>query len=197
MNVFVSHNKGDKETARLLAIALVEQGVGVWFDAWAIRPGDSITGGIEEGLTGSDVLVLVWSAAAHASNWVGTEIRAYLRRRVDDNSLRIVPVMLDDTPLPTLVADYRGFRLESDAELEAVAAEITGRSSDVEIARRLQNRLLELTERYGSPGDPLPFIICPRCGSEHLERSNPVDDEHDEAYYVIECRDCKWYEWTQ
>jgi hypothetical protein len=58
MNVFISHNSSDKDTARLLAVALVEQGVNVWFDEWAIRPGDSITGGIETGLSEADVFVL-------------------------------------------------------------------------------------------------------------------------------------------
>ena len=197
MNVFISHNKADKETARLLAMALVEQGVNVWFDVWAIRPGESITGGIEKGLSNANVFALVWSINANASNWVGTELRAYLRRRVDDDSLRIVPVMVDDTPLPTLVADYRGFRLGPDTTLDTIAAEITGRPGDIEIARRLQNRLSELTRNHISPDDPLPFIICPRCGSEKLDRSTPIDYDGDEVYYVIECRDCDWTEWTQ
>jgi len=61
MNVFISHNKSDKETARFLAIALVEQGANVWFDEWKIRPGDSITGGIEVGLSTADIFVLVWT----------------------------------------------------------------------------------------------------------------------------------------
>jgi hypothetical protein len=197
MKVFISHNEANKDTARLLAIALVEQGVSVWFDEWAIRPGESIAGGIEKGLSDSDVFALVWSAAANASNWVGTEMRAYLHRRVADDTLRIIPVMIDNTPLPSLIADYKGFRLDTATRLEAVAAEITGRPADVEIARRLQNRLLELTENHASPGDPLPYIICPRCGSDELERSQPIDYEHDEAYYVIECRKCNWLEWTQ
>jgi hypothetical protein len=38
-------------------------------------------------------------------------VRAYIRRRVDDHSLRIIPLLMDDTPLPVLVADYRGFNV--------------------------------------------------------------------------------------
>jgi len=197
MNVFISHNKADKESARFLAIALVEQGANVWFDEWEIRPGDSITGGIEKGLSQADIFVLVWSQLARKSNWVGTEIRAYLRRRVDDESLRIVPVILDETPLPTLIADYRGFVVDHVTSLNTVAFQITGKPSDIELARRLQNRLLELTENHCGSGDPLPYIICPSCGSANLNRSSVTDYRRDEMYYVIECKDCKWSDWTQ
>ncbi len=197
MNVFISHNKADKETARFLAIALVEQGENVWFDEWQLRPGDSITAGIEDGLSSADIFLLVWSSAASFSKWVGTEVRAYLRRRVDDDSLRIVPIMVDATPLPTLVADYRGFTLDNTVSPNTIAFEITGKPSDIELARRLQNRLLNLTSDHCDAGDPLPYIICPSCGSSNLKRSSATDYERGDVYYVIECEDCKWRDWSQ
>lgn len=197
MNVFISHNKTDKETARFLAVALVEQGANVWFDEWQLRPGDSITGGIEAGLSSADVFVLVWSNDASLSRWVGTEVRAYLRRRVDDESLRIVPVMLDDTPLPTLVADYRGFAFDDTTSPNTIAFEFTGSPSDVELARRLQNRLMDLTANHCGAGDPLPYIICPSCGSANLKRSAATDYRRGDTYYVIECEDCKWSDLSQ
>ena len=156
MHVFISHNKVDKETALFLAVALEEQGANVWFDDWQLLPGDSIIGGIEAGLSNADVFILVWSSNASISKWVGTEVRAYLRRRVDDESLRIVPVMIDATPLPTLVADYRGFILDHVTSPYIIAFEITGKPSDDERARRLQNRLMELTANHCCAEDPLP-----------------------------------------
>ena len=196
MNAFISHNIADKNTARLLAIALVEQGINVWFDEWAIRPGDSITGGIEKGLSEADIFVLVWSTNAKTSNWVGTEISAYVRRRVDNRTLRIVPIMIDDTHLPTLVADYKGFSISRETKMEDIAAEITGKPSDVEIARLLQNRLLDLTLEH-SHGDPLPYLVCPECGSTELKRSEQWDYKRDDHYYIIQCEKCKWNDWTQ
>lgn len=194
MNAFISHNTANKNTARYLAIALVEQGINVWFDEWAIQPGESITGGIEKGLSEADIFVLVWSTNAKASNWVGTEISAYVRRRVDDQTLRIVPIIIDDTPLPTLVADYKGFSISTETKMEDIAAEITGKPSDVEIARLLQNRLLDLTMEYSS-GDPLPYIVCPKCGSTDLKRSDQWDG--DRHYYIIQCEKCKWSDGTE
>lgn len=154
MQVFISHNKADAETARLFATTLAEQGVGTWFDEWDLRPGDSIIDGIERGLSNADVFVLFWSAQAASSQWVGTEVRAYLRRRVDDGTLRIVPLMLDETPLPVLVADYLGFRIIKDADLVHAATEITGTRS----VHGLVARLAQVKE-IGMPS--LPRIHLP------------------------------------
>jgi len=197
MKVFISHNKADKTSARALAVLLVEQGVDVWFDEWEIGPGESITGGIERGLSECDVFVLLWSAAAHASNWVGTEVRAFIRRRVDDDGLRIIPLMIDGTSLPALVADYRGFDLSGGTSLDEVAAELTGAPRDLEIARRLQAKLLELTASHASGGDPLPYLVCPTCACTELKRGTYEDPSRDDLYYYIECTECGWTDWSQ
>jgi hypothetical protein len=196
MQVFISYNKKDKTTARLLAMALVQQGSGVWFDEWHIAPGESITGGIENGLHSSNVFVLVWSAQAATSKWVGTEVRVYLRRRVDDDSLRIVPILLDDTALPVLVADYRGFSINDGISLPDIAAKITGEPPDIEIATMLQRRLNQLCEKHAAE-DIFPYMVCPMCASRNLKRTTATDYERDKSYYVIECKDCGWGDWTQ
>jgi hypothetical protein len=183
--------------ARLLAMALVEHGENVWFDEWNLRPGDSLVGGIEDGLAKADVFVLIWSAAAAESNWVGTEMRAYLRRRVDDNSLRIVPVMVDDTPLPTLVADYLGFSARTKSAMGNIASKICGSPSEAALVQRLKQRLHDLTFDGDATNDPLPFKRCPNCGEDSFDRSTLTDYARDEVYYVIGCKKCGWGESTQ
>ena len=195
MNVFISHNKADKTSSRHLAVALVEQGVGVWFDEWEIRPGDSIIGGLEKGISTSDVFVLIWSARASASQWVGTEVHSYLRRRVDDDSLRIVPIFLDQTPLPALVAEYRGFVL-AETTPEEIATEIAGRPGEREVARLLQNSLIDLAWEKFSGGDPLPYFVCPSCGGSKLRRFQARDTRGD-SYYCINCEECNWRDETE
>lgn len=196
MKAFICHNKTDKVTARTIASALVQQGVDVWFDEWEIRPGESITGGIEAGLTKTDCFVLVWSQYASQSNWVGTELRAYLRRRVDDQTLRIIPFILDETPLPALVADYKGFKIDSTTSLEDIAQEITGNPVDTLVAQVIQARLINLMQRKARNGDTLPYLACPQCASTKLNRATQFDSRGDE-YYVIQCDGCGWHEWTQ
>lgn len=125
MNVFISHNSADKNAARMLALALRRLAATVWFDEWHIAPGESIVSGIESGLGRCEIFVLLWSNNARSSSWVSMELRAYIRRRVDDETLRIVPLMLDETPLPLLVAEYRGFKCTADATaMEAIAQQL-------------------------------------------------------------------------
>ncbi|MEK7677945.1 MAG: ORF6N domain-containing protein [Verrucomicrobiota bacterium] len=53
-DVFLSHSAKDKAVVRPLAERLRKDGLRVWFDEWALKPGDSIPAKIEEGLEPSD-----------------------------------------------------------------------------------------------------------------------------------------------
>lgn len=194
---FISHNKKQKPLARLLATTLAANGQSVWFDEWNLKPGDSLIGGIENGLAEARVFAIIWSKDSAASNWVGTELRAYLRRRVDDNTLRIIPIMVDDTPLPALLADYLGFAIRSKKSIAEVAARICGSQTEAAIVRLLNDRLQELTIDNDGGNDPLPFKRCPKCGENSFDRRALTDDRRDDEYYVIECKKCGWSDWSQ
>jgi hypothetical protein len=194
MRVFISHNFANKADARLLAAALAQRGTSVWFDEWSIRPGESIAAGIESGLAGADVFVLIWSENAARSNWVGTEVRAYLHRRVADASLRIVPLMLDETPLPVLVADYRGFKIAAPEDFDHVARELTDQRDDRELAQLLQKRLWELAKGKIPEGSPHKYVVCPQCGSSKLKHMAFFDGYKERMNYAVMCmaEDCKF-----
>lgn len=192
MLAFISHNKADKATARLLATALVEAGVNVWFDEWQMKPGDSIVGGIESGLRDCDVFVLIWSDSARRSNWVGTELRAVINRRVGDNELRLVPVLTDDTPLPTLVAEYKGYDLLTIPDLRQIAQEISGVSNARELAELLQKKLHQLAEAELDPDNPIRVIVCPECASKNITIKRDYDFYSDGDVYFVMCDDCSW-----
>jgi hypothetical protein len=104
--------------------------------------------------------------------------------------------MLDSKALPILVADYKGFALSNSTSLPDIAAKITGVPADTEIAALLQRRLNQLGQQH-APGDPFPFLVCPMCASRNLKRTFATDYERDKAYYIIECEDCSWGDWTQ
>jgi len=55
--VFISHSHEDPEWARDFAQALRDRGIEVWFDEFAILPGESIRDAIESGLRESDTIV--------------------------------------------------------------------------------------------------------------------------------------------
>jgi hypothetical protein len=195
VHAFISHNKADKEMARSLAIALIEQGADVWFDEWNLRPGDSLIGGIEAGLASANVFIVLWSKHAKKSSWIRTEMYASLCAKVADETLRIVPVMLDKTALPHLLRDHNGF--SGAANMVEVAAKIVGKIADRELMMRLQERFFSLTQGIARGGDPLPYRICPNCGSENLERSDSWDFDRDDHYYLICCKECKWQDGTE
>jgi TIR domain len=195
MRIFISHNKADKANARLIATLLVSQGENVWFDSWELQPGDSIAGGIEEGLGQADTFLLLWSREASKSNWVGAEYRGFLQRRMNDTGLRIIPVGLDGTPFPILVADYQGFFLTPETSIGEIVLEITGNRGDVEIAQILQAKLNHMMRLDKSHGDPLPWIVCPICSGANLNRSCQSNDRT--TILIVECADCGWQQWTE
>src|SRR5450759_1662520 len=106
-SVFISYNSADAKYCRKLAAALTATGAKVWFDEWTVRPGDSIPAAVEEGLAGFDIFALAWSQGASKSRWVRTEMDAALDRWMKKEPCRLVPIRLDDTPIPQLIRSIR------------------------------------------------------------------------------------------
>jgi hypothetical protein len=192
VRVFISHNAKDKETARLLAGLFADRGISFWFDEYEIEPGESITGGIGKGIEECDVFLLMWSAAAKASKWVDTEMRAAIRKRVDQTSFRLIPLMLDDTALPALVADYRGFVLQRADDLGNIVREICPEEAEIDVIVRHQQRFLELVAKQYPEGDEVRDLICPVCASRNLSALVKHEPMVDERLYVVRCADCGW-----
>jgi hypothetical protein len=175
MRVFVSHNSKDKADARILATQLVERGASVWFDEWDITLGGSIASGIDRGLATADSFAFFWSANAARSRWVTAEMNAYLHRRMQDASLRIVPIILDATPLPVLFTDFLGFQVKQQSDYTLIADALTGIPKTLEVAGLMQQRMKELATSAVPDGDLLPYIVCPHCGGTNMHRSRYAD----------------------
>src|SRR5437867_13240136 len=110
MSTFLSHNSSDKEVAREIAMFLAAENITVWFDEWQISAGDSIVAKIEEGLKDCSHFVILWSQNASTSSWVRRELRSVLARAIETGVPKVIPVRLDATPLPELLADLRYIR---------------------------------------------------------------------------------------
>lgn len=202
MHVFLSHNSADKDAVRALAMLLAGEGINLFFDEWDIRLGDPLMGTIERGLQAADVFVVVWSTAAQRSNWVDIEVQTFLRRRIDNQALRVIPLMLDDTPLPALLANFAGLDLApgnpQGNTIETVVRALVGDGQrDIELAQRLQRRLNELSRDNLGDADPFGWLVCPSCGSADLHRSSATDHASDNTYFMIECGGCGNSDWTQ
>lgn len=192
LRLFLSHNSADKDYVRPLAAALQLAGASVWFDEWAIRPGDSITAAISDGLSTVDVFVLIWSAQAVNSPWVASELNSALSRCIADGSRRFIPVRLDETPLPELMRHLA--YIDGTAGHLDVARKILGINSEREFRRAVQLFIMEadldFTEIWG-----IGFMTaCPGCGGvvANLKGWEYVDDDHDRRYAGVKCTECGW-----
>jgi hypothetical protein len=92
-DVFLSHASEDKAAvARLLARKLRQYGFRVWFDEFAISPGESISQAIDNGLAHSQYGLIVVSKAFMRGRWTKDEV-AGLRA----GARRLIPVWYDVT----------------------------------------------------------------------------------------------------
>lgn len=98
--VFISHSHADRHMAVLLQRVLEQAGAATFLDQDRIQPADDLPDRVSEGLAWCDALLLIWSADAATSAWVEREWdRAYELRK------RIIPYVLDRTPLPDALSN--------------------------------------------------------------------------------------------
>ena len=92
-DIFVSYASADRDRARAVAQALTDQGWSVWWDR-TIPPGKQFDEVIEEALDSARCVVVLWSKASVASQWVKTEAAEAMRRKI------LVPVLIEDVKIP-------------------------------------------------------------------------------------------------
>ena len=114
---FLSHQSSDKPIVEAIGKALLSSGIEVFYDEWDILGGDSIPHEIEESISNSNILIYVLSPASVESKWVKAEYHSFLYRKINDHSLRIIPVLLADCDKPAFIAplkhvDFRLFDLK-------------------------------------------------------------------------------------
>jgi len=93
-DVYISYARQEGSRAELLAHALEEAGISVWWDR-QIPVGQTWADLIERELDSAGCVIVLWSANSVKSRWVLDEA-AYAR---DMNKL--VPVLIDDVQLPS------------------------------------------------------------------------------------------------
>ncbi|MET9389569.1 toll/interleukin-1 receptor domain-containing protein [Streptomyces sp. NPDC006624] len=195
MHAFISHNHRDKPDVKPLAARLRLLGVDVWLDSWEIRPGDSIPGKVNEALSLVDTVMVFWSANSSTSAWVNTEWEVALSRRLRDNSVRVIPIILDDTPLPPLLETIMWVSL-ADGDVDRAARELTGIESQAQLLKLMQQTVEDSGLEYRYFEGFGVVIGCPRCGapSSKLDGWSALDHRRDDMYAGVRCSDCGWEE---
>jgi len=118
-DVFLSYSSADKVRVRRLARRLQAAGLRVWFDEWAIKPGDDIYLAIERGLESARTLVFCMSPATFSSSWTSLERSTVLFRDPSNLGRRFIPVLLADCKIPDALRRFRyiDYRSEGRAAL--------------------------------------------------------------------------------
>lgn len=165
----------------------------MWFDEWTVRPGDSIPAAVEDGLVGFDIFALVWSQGASQSRWVRTEMDAALDRWMKKESCRLVPIRLDDTPIPQLLRSIRYLDGRNRGHVQ-VARDLLGIQSETDFRLAVQNFIQEAGLEFREFWGVGVLVACPKCGAtlDKLQGWQQIDEERDDRYVGVRCVVCGW-----
>jgi hypothetical protein len=111
--IFVSYSTQDVEAANQVVSNLEAMGLKPWLASREVRPGESFVKAINSALGDAGYVLLLISRASMGSPWVEREWMAALSRR----EMVLLPIRLDDTPLPPLLNDllFIDFRVPAGA----------------------------------------------------------------------------------
>jgi hypothetical protein len=103
-DVFLSHNRAQKNWTRDLAIRLRAAGFNVWFDEWALRGGEVGSIGMERGLQESRHVVLVLSPEFMASEWTDYETQITILLSPANRDRKLIPILHTKCDLPPRIS---------------------------------------------------------------------------------------------
>lgn len=104
--VFASYSRKDARPVHELVRLLRMTGAPVFLDTDSIEAGERWRSALEAALVAADLVAVFWTRAAAESAEVAREYR-----RAMEMSKPVVPVLLDDAPLPTELAEFQGVAL--------------------------------------------------------------------------------------
>ncbi|MHB8634321.1 MAG: toll/interleukin-1 receptor domain-containing protein [Thermoplasmatota archaeon] len=122
---FVCHASEDK--ARFVtpfASGVRKGGVDAWVDQWEMFAGDSLVRRIfDEALPAAKAFIIVLSRNSIDKPWVREELDAAVVRRIE-GKLRIIPVVIDDAPVPLVLQATLRVSARGPNDLEKAVDEV-------------------------------------------------------------------------
>jgi hypothetical protein len=112
--VFISYSSLDKMHATWLSVDLANSGHSPWLDEWEIKVGESIPIKISLGLEECDFVLVLLSSNSVGSGWVEREWSAKYWTEVQTGKASVIPVLLEDCEIPTLLRPKKYADLRHD-----------------------------------------------------------------------------------
>jgi hypothetical protein len=143
-DVFISYRRSDVVTARALEKLLTAFGRAVFLDVKCIPAGTPWESAIDAALRTSQTMIVLWSSNAAASDFMKLEWQ-----RVSD-ACSIIPLRLDQTPLPGPLAHREAIELPVHERLIARTTELvrqgmSQRDATQKMAQELEQQGIALT----------------------------------------------------
>ncbi len=107
IQAFLCHSSEDKHIVEQFAYRLRSTKSYVWFDKWEIKVGDSIVEKINEGLEKMTHLIIFLSKSSVNKPWVKKELSSALMRKLEDNSVRVMPIKINECDIPVIIKDIK------------------------------------------------------------------------------------------
>jgi hypothetical protein len=105
-SAYIVFARSDQAQAQAIATRLHDGGYQTNFDASGAPGRGNYVQESQQALRDASLLIVCWSKAAAQSPWVASEVRAFQAKGARGEGARILPVRLDDTPLPPELAHY-------------------------------------------------------------------------------------------
>ncbi|MDB5088764.1 MAG: hypothetical protein JWR09_2758 [Mucilaginibacter sp.] len=104
--VFISYSAYDRQFVSWLVDELKSANVDVWWDQQEVTTGDYIKDKIKEGIQASSAFIIILSKNSAKSTWVKYELNSALMFKAAENNVRIIPIKIDDFPVPPDLMNY-------------------------------------------------------------------------------------------
>ena len=114
MKIFISYSHRDRAKVIKIVNRLRAVGHEIWIDSLKIRLGDNISEKISKGLSDADVVLAVISQNSLRSDGVRNELSALALEQLSRRQQRIIPVLLDESAVPSYLSAYMYVDLSRD-----------------------------------------------------------------------------------
>ncbi len=121
--IYISYQRSDKEIARQIADGLRALGHQVFIDIDALSVGQNWRAALSDSLRNSDVVVSLLSEASAKSQYVFSELGAARAYAETTGATLLIPVLLDEIPVPSPIADRQAI-VAPDRNVSAIVEQI-------------------------------------------------------------------------